>query len=563
MTFGELKSLISRGETLTVEFKSDRDKLPDRALVEAVVAMANTEGGILLEGVEDGTGEITGLHRSHIGCGTPEALIANTTVPPVQVTVDEIDCGGGLKVFAINVPECRGVVGTKGGYYARRRLKLDGTPEAVPMTPFEIQSRASQFQLIDPSAQPMASVPLSKIDPLQRERAKASIRRSNNSDKALLELGDGDFDRALGLVKDSGGQDYLTLAGVLLLTDEQTIREHVPTYEIAFQVLSGNLDVQVNDYMHKPLVEAYDNIVERFTARIEESEMMVGARRRVAPNFDIVGFREALTNALVHRDYCVLGTVIVKLDHYGLSIYSPGEFVDGVSLENILSTAPKSRNTLLADIAKRIGLAERTGRGVDKIFAGVLRYGRRKPSYDRDVGAGLSLTIYRDKANFAFLNFVIEREESIRRSLTVDELLALNLMLRSDEVTVDEVASEIQRKSETAQTLLGDLIKWGDVVAVEKDGGMKYALSPKAEQMLGGQSSAGRMDESDYAKYKTIIKTILKQKGTVKREDVVARCAVDARQAGYILKKMLDGGEILKIGERRWSIYKLPDSMNN
>ncbi|MBO4549939.1 MAG: hypothetical protein J5733_04345, partial [Bacteroidaceae bacterium] len=211
------------------------------------------------------------------------------------------------------------------------------------------------------SAQPMAAVPLSKIDPLQRERIKASIRRSNNADKALLELGDGDFDRALGLVKDSGGRDYLTLAGVLLLTDEQTIRKHVPTYEIAFQVLSGNLDIQVNDYMRKPLVEAYDNIVERFTARIEESEMMVGARRRVAPNFDIVGFREALTNALVHRDYCVLGTVIVKLDHYGLSIYSPGGFVDGVSLENILSTAPKSRNTLLADIAKRIGLAERTG----------------------------------------------------------------------------------------------------------------------------------------------------------------------------------------------------------
>ncbi len=563
MTKSELEKLISRGETLTVEFKSDRDKLPDRALVEAVVAMTNTEGGILLEGVEDGTGEITGLHRSHIGCGTPEALIANKTVPPVQVTVDEIDCGDGLKVFAINVPECRGVVGTKGGYYAKRRLKLDGTPETVPMTPFEIQSRASQFQLIDPSAQPMAAVPLSKIDPLQRERIKSSIRRSNNADKALLELGDSDFDRALGLVKDCGGRDYLTLAGVLLLTDEQTIRKHVPTYEIAFQVLSGNLDIQVNDYMRKPLVEAYDNIVERFTARIEESEMMVGARRRVAPNFDIVGFREALTNALVHRDYCVLGTVIVKLDHYGLSIYSPGGFVDGVSLENILSTAPKSRNTLLADIAKRIGLAERTGRGVDKIFAGVLRYGRRKPSYDRDIGAGLSLTVFREKADFGFLNFVIEREESIRRSLTVDELLAISMMLRSGEVTVDEVAAEIQRKAVTAQTLLDDMIKWGDVVAVEKEGGVRYMLSPKTEQSLRGQSVPDRMGDSVYVKYKTIVKTILRQKGSIKREDVAVQCGVDARKAGYILKKMLECGEIIRIGERRWAIYKLPDSMNN
>lgn len=58
MTVEELRKIIARGETLCVEFKSDRDKLSDRALVEAVAAMANTDGGILLQGVEDKTGEI-------------------------------------------------------------------------------------------------------------------------------------------------------------------------------------------------------------------------------------------------------------------------------------------------------------------------------------------------------------------------------------------------------------------------------------------------------------------------------------------------------------------------
>lgn len=56
----ELKDILADGETLTVEFKSDLKGLPDRDLVAAVVAMANTEGGVILLGVED-DGTVTGV----------------------------------------------------------------------------------------------------------------------------------------------------------------------------------------------------------------------------------------------------------------------------------------------------------------------------------------------------------------------------------------------------------------------------------------------------------------------------------------------------------------------
>ena len=58
----ELKILLAKGETLTVEFKSDVNRLPDRDLVAAVVAMANTEGGLILLGVED-DGTVTGRRQ--------------------------------------------------------------------------------------------------------------------------------------------------------------------------------------------------------------------------------------------------------------------------------------------------------------------------------------------------------------------------------------------------------------------------------------------------------------------------------------------------------------------
>ena len=62
-------------------------------------------------------------------------------------------------------------------------------------------------------------------------------------------------------------------------------------------------------------------------------------------------------------------------------ISSPGEFPEGVSADNILSVAPTPRNRTLAEAVKRIGLAERTGRGVDKIYSAMLRSGHEIPDY--------------------------------------------------------------------------------------------------------------------------------------------------------------------------------------
>src|SRR3712207_5768487 len=67
----------------------------------------------------------------------------------------------------------------------------------------------------------------------------------------------------------------------------------------------------------------------------------------------------------------------------GLIISNPGGFVEGVTLDRLLVTEPRPRNPLLADIMKRVGLAERTGRGVDLIYQGLLRYGRPAPDYSR------------------------------------------------------------------------------------------------------------------------------------------------------------------------------------
>ena len=66
----------------------------------------------------------------------------------------------------------------------------------------------------------------------------------------------------------------------------------------------------------------------------------------------------------------MMGRIRVLIDDYGLTISNPGGFIEGVTLDNLLEIDPHGRNTALADALKRIGLAERTGRGDRLVEAG-------------------------------------------------------------------------------------------------------------------------------------------------------------------------------------------------
>jgi ATP-dependent DNA helicase RecG len=74
-------------ETLHIEFKSDRKKLSDNDLLEAVVCLANTEGGELWLGVED-DGTVTGLHPEHALLDGLVGMIAGRTSPMLTVGVE-------------------------------------------------------------------------------------------------------------------------------------------------------------------------------------------------------------------------------------------------------------------------------------------------------------------------------------------------------------------------------------------------------------------------------------------------------------------------------------------
>lgn len=301
-------------EDLITEFKSDKNKLPDSDLVDAVVAFANTNGGDIYLGIED-DGEITGLHMSHQDITQLAAFIANKTVPPIAVRAEKSEDKQYLK---ISVPKSRSIVASSSGKIQRRRIKADGTPENVPMYPHEIASRLSDLSLLDYSSLCVPDAKYSDLDPVERERLRSIIRMNPQGEQNLLELDDEELDKALRLVADNNGQLVPTYCGMLLIGRTDSLRRCVPTAEAAFQVLNGT-SVVLNESFLLPLLAAFEKMETYMNARNTEAEIEEGLFRISVPDYNKRAFREALVNAFSHRDYTMMGRVRVQMDNDGFS----------------------------------------------------------------------------------------------------------------------------------------------------------------------------------------------------------------------------------------------------
>ena len=99
-----------------------------------------------------------------------------------------------------------------------------------------------------------------------------------------------------------------------------------------------------------------------------------------------------LPSAFVHRDGTWLGRVGVQLDNDGMTVSNPGGFIEGVTIKKYFN----SWTAWEADALKRIGLAERSGRGGDRIFEGSLQYGRPLPEYLESTSTNIKLYMLTD-----------------------------------------------------------------------------------------------------------------------------------------------------------------------
>lgn len=539
-------------ETLTVEFKSDRKRLSDDDLVASLVCLANTEGGELWLGVED-DGTPTGLHEAHRNLSGLPGLAAARTSPSLAVTVEAFEIAG-VPIARIRIPKSVSEVATTAGMYLRRRLKQDGTPECVPMLPHERSSRAGHFGLVDASAQVVAGATLADFDPLERERLRQAVQQYGG-DRVLLDLDDEALDGALGLTqRRPDGSRVPTLTGLLLIGRESALRQRVATHELAFQVLAQQA-VRFNEFRCFPLLKALEWLETNFRPYNPEQELQVGLFRVPVPLVDMAAFREAVANALIHRDYHRMGAVHVRLEDEALVISNPGGLVDGVTLANLLVTEPRPRNRALADAMKRIGVVERSGRGVDTIYRGMLKFGRPAPDYGRTDAQSVVLQLPTVPADVAFRRMVVDVERQRNAELPIDSLIALGTLREFKRLSAEALARHIQRDAASAKRTLEALTEAGLVEAHGNTRGRSYTLSASVYSVVSDKAAYTRQVGFGQIQHEQMVLSYIRQHGQIKRAEVMALCRLTEGQAKELLRRMVASHMIELRGAGRASMY--------
>lgn len=539
-------------ETLTIEFKSDKKPLPDSDIIDVVVAFANTDGGDLYLGIED-DGTVTGLHPSHQDITRLTAFIANKTVPPVS-TRAVILYDNTLQVLKISVPKYNSIVASSTGKIQRRRLKADHTPENVPLYPYEIPHRLSSLSLLDFSAQPLANTTRQDLDVTERERLR-NIIRTYHGESALLELDDLELDKALRLVTRFNGDYVPTVTGMLLIGRQERLQELIPTAESSLQIMDKG-KLRINETYTLPLLASIEKINTYFTSINQEDEIDAGMFRIPIPNYSPQAFREALVNAYSHRDYSLLGRVRVLIEREGITISNPGGFIQGVTYDKLLDAEPYGRNPVLADCLKRIGLAERSGRGIDRIYAGSLRYGKMLPDYSSSNATNVRLYIPASRPDKNFIRLLADEQKKINRDFTIYELMVLNQLKKQPCLTAAELAANTGTPSYKLKATLETLVE-EKLIKTNKQGKIPcYSLNAKSYQIPHREPHYIKEPITDYADYNEHIMKLAKQKGNVTRADVTVLLHVSPAQAYRLLNRLKENQLLVLEGKGKMAHYR-------
>jgi ATP-dependent DNA helicase RecG len=157
--------------------------------------------------------------------------------------------------------------------------------------------------------------------------------------------------------------------------------------------------------------------------------------------------------------------VRVQINDEGMVIANPGGFIEGISADNLIEAEPHGRNPVLADALKRIGLAERTGRGIDRIYEGSLLYGRSVPDYSQSTSKNVKLFIPKGPKDKAFIQMISQEQQRTGRLLPIYALLAMNSLKRLHRASAHDIAADMNTDETRARVTLEILTESGLVEA--------------------------------------------------------------------------------------------------
>ena len=385
----ELLDLLRNGEDSTVEFK--RDVVRNHDLAKELVAFLNLEGGTVLLGVED-DGSVSGTTRDRLEEWVIELCRAKIEPPVVPILSWARDAEPGRAVLAVRVPlgpdkPYARVHDDRRTYY----IRVGGTSREASREELQRMYQASGRLRYGSKPAPGA-----RLDALDLRRLRDYLIRVLGGDAPAEDDRTGweTLLRNLELMTVSAGARVATVDGLLLFG--RAPERHLPQSGIRAVCYPGaepDYAARADEDLRGPLAplgaadgaivesglvdQAWD-FVRRNTAPTARLE---GARKIDGWEYPESAVREALVNALVHRDYGIAGTdVMLAIYADRLEIRSPGSLPNTVTVEGMKAGMRYARNQTLVNVMRDYGYVDARGMGVrNRIVSGMRTHNGTEP----------------------------------------------------------------------------------------------------------------------------------------------------------------------------------------
>lgn len=376
-----LRKLIENGETSAVELKVAVPRPGEMA--ERLCGLANAQGGFIIIGVEDTALKIVGVQNSRMALTKDVILRAARQIEPVLLLdppEPEVYVLDGKQVVVAVVPPNRGAVYQAGGVFWVRR----GT-YTVPLKVSEIMELVHDKGLASWEMLAASRAIMEDID-LERVKAYLSRRSSQSQQSGRFEDMDGVL---LGMgcaTTASNGEIVPTNAGILFFgRDPQRLLIQSEVVCVLFRDelgVGGYVDRKIVKGTMQELIDGAEDFLNKYMA---VGARIVGWKRIDLPEYPFEALREAVVNAVIHRDYSRMGESI-RVFYYTdrVEIHSPGLLLPGITIEQMERgvVTSKLRNPVLAGLLRDIpGYMERIGSGIRLMLNETKRMGLPVPQF--------------------------------------------------------------------------------------------------------------------------------------------------------------------------------------
>ncbi|HOW71011.1 MAG TPA: ATP-binding protein [Phycisphaerae bacterium] len=425
MTLDQLEPLMKAAEGEHLEFKEAKQNFHFDKLVKYCAALANEGGGRIVLGVTDrrprkvvGCQAFGDLERTKAGLVERLRLRVNAEALP--------HADGRVVVFEVPSRPIGMPVAVEGAYWMRAGEDL------APMTP-DMLRRIFDEAGPDFSAQicPKATPADLDLAAVQALRARW-IDRSHN--KALANRS---LERLLHdaeLVTREG----ITYAALILLGTRTAMGRLLAQAEVIFEYRSTLRPGPANyrEEFREGFLLFYDRLWELINLRNDEQHFQDGMVMHAVPTFSETAIREAVLNAVSHRDYRHPGSVFVRQYTRHIEIVSPGGFPPGITPSNILDQQ-LPRNRRIAETFARCGLVEHSGQGADRMLEECVRQSKPLPDYGRSDANQVWLTLHGEIQDEDFLRFLERTGQETLDKLDPHDFLILGLLAREQRIPGD------------------------------------------------------------------------------------------------------------------------------